>query len=296
MWGEPPSAVPGPKLGRNWRWPFARKVRIACFQHHKLLCPGAGSITQIRKWQLNLIAMHPLDNVIWHALSTRQVKFAESFDQARRFMPEVTSLGGFREPTPEGYESLAGLLGTRGTIGLFLDLPYQARPGWDLVAGAPLLQMVSENGRATPASQVDPDLGLVELGDADSPAMIELTALTKPGPFGKRTHELGTYLGIRREGKLIAMTGERMKVPGWTEVSAVCTHPEHTGHGYARILMTEIMRRIRSRGETPFLHVREDNVRAIELYQRLGFVRRVRAHFAVLRKDASYWELGTKNS
>ena len=249
-----------------------------------------------QKWQLNLIAMHPLDNVIWHALSTRQVKFAESFDQARRFMPEVTSLGGFREPTPEGYESLAGLLGTRGTIGLFLDLPYQARPGWDLVAGAPLLQMVSENGRATPASQVDPDLGLVELGDADSPAMIELTALTKPGPFGKRTHELGTYLGIRREGKLIAMTGERMKVPGWTEVSAVCTHPEHTGHGYARILMTEIMRRIRSRGETPFLHVREDNVRAIALYQRLGFVRRVRAHFAVLRKDASYWELGTKNS
>ncbi len=81
------------------------------------------------------------------------------------------------------------------------------------------------------------------------------------------------------------MAGERMKVPGFTEVSAVCTHPEHTGHGYARILMAEVMRRIRSRGETPFLHVREDNVRAIELYRRLGFSQRLRLHFAVLRKD-----------
>jgi predicted GNAT family acetyltransferase len=115
--------------------------------------------------------------------------------------------------------------------------------------------------------------------------MMELTALTKPGPFGRRTHELGTYLGIRRDGKLIAMAGERMKIPGYTEVSAVCTHPRHTGHGYARILMTEIMRRILGRGETPFLHVREDNTRAIELYRRLGFSERARLHLAVLRKD-----------
>jgi predicted GNAT family acetyltransferase len=112
-----------------------------------------------------------------------------------------------------------------------------------------------------------------------------LTALTKPGPFHKRTHELGSYLGIRRDGKLLAITGERLKVPGYTEVSAVCTHPEHTGHGYARILMVEAMQRILKRGETPVLHVRQDNVRAIELYQRLGFNQRVLLHFAVLRKD-----------
>ena len=86
--------------------------------------------------------------------------------------------------------------------------------------------------------------------------MVELATLTKPGPFGSRTHELGTYMGIRREGKLVAMAGERLKVPGYTEVSAVCTHPEHTGKGYARVLMTEIMRGIRDRGEIPFLHVR----------------------------------------
>jgi len=235
--------------------------------------------------------MHPLDNIIWQALTTRQTGFAESFGEARRFMPEVTLLGAFREPTPQGYESLAGLLSARGTIGVFLEQPYQPHTGWEFIAGAPLLQMVCENGSAPPSSHGDSGPELVQLGDADSPEMIELTALTKPGPFGKRTHELGTYLGIRQEGKLVAMAGERMKVPGWTEVSAVCTHPEHTGHGYARILMSEVMRRIRNRGETPFLHVREDNVRAIELYKRLGFSTRLRGHFVVLRKDASQEKL-----
>jgi len=228
--------------------------------------------------------MHPLDNVIWKALTTRQAEFAESFNQARRFMPEISPLAAFREPTPQGYESVAGLLGTRGTVGLFLEEPYQARPGWSFVAGAPMPEMVYE-GASVPLDRSSSDPQIVELGVADAPEMMALTALTKPGPFNKRTHELGTYLGIHRDGKLVAMAGERLKVPGYTEVSAICTHPEHTGHGYARILTAEVMRRILSRGETPFLHVREDNVRAIELYQRLGFGRRVLLHFAVLRKE-----------
>ena len=170
-------------------------------------------------------------------------------------------------------------------MGLFLEAPYQSRPGWSFVAGAPMPEMVYE-GASVPLSRCssDSDPEIVELGAKDSPDMMALTALTKPGPFNQRTHELGTYLGIRHDGKLVAMAGERLKVPGYTEVSAVCTHPEHTGHGYARILTTEVMRRIRSRGETPFLHVREDNVRAIELYERLGFSQRVLLHFAVLRK------------
>lgn len=228
--------------------------------------------------------MHPLDNVIWQTLTTRQAEFAESFGSARRFAQEVTSLAGFREPSPEGYESLAGLLPPEGTIALFLEAPFQAHQGWNLVAGAPLLQMVYSDGGAP----LNPEIAsaLIELNVADSPEMIELTALTKPGPFNKRTHELGLYLGIRHEGSLVAMAGERLKVPGYTEVSAVCTHPEHTGHGYARMLMTEVMRRIRSRGETPFLHVKEDNQRAIELYQRLGFRRRMLLHLAVLRKES----------
>jgi ribosomal protein S18 acetylase RimI-like enzyme len=243
--------------------------------------------------------MHPLDNVIWQALTTRDAQFAESFDEARRFVREVGPLGAFREHGKRGYASLAGLVGSGGTIGLFLDdsygdEPYEWRAGWTFVAGAPLLQMVADDGvgqvarpRSRPDSSSLDSAGpeLIELGTRDSPEMIELTAMTKPGPFNTRTHELGTYLGIRREGKLVAMAGERLKVPGHTEVSAVCTHPEHTGMGYAGILMTEVMRRIRDRGETPFLHVRRDNVRAVEIYQRLGFRERKIGHFAVLRKE-----------
>jgi ribosomal protein S18 acetylase RimI-like enzyme len=227
--------------------------------------------------------MHPLDNVIWQALTTRDAQFAESFDEARRFVREVGPLGAFCEHSPRGFASLAGLVGPGGTVGLFLDNPYESRAGWSFVVGAPLVQMVADNG-AAPSAPPDPDTELIELGLHDSPEMIELTALTKPGPFSTRTHELGIYLGIRKEGKLVAMSGERLKVPGHTEVSAVCTHPEHTGKGYAGVLMTEGMKRICDRGETPFLHVRQDNVRAIEIYKRLGFRERKLGHFAVLRK------------
>jgi ribosomal protein S18 acetylase RimI-like enzyme len=228
--------------------------------------------------------MHPLDNIIWQALTTRQSEFAECLGSARRFVPEISALGGFAEPTPEDYESLARLVGTGGTIRLFLETPYQPRAGWSLVAGTPMLEMVYEGSGTPPISRICSNSEIVELGGADSADMMELTALTKPGPFSPRTHELGIYLGIRREGKLIAMAGERLKVPGHTEVSAVCTHPEHVGHGYARSLMIEVMRGICSRRETPFLHVREANVHAIALYYKLGFSRRVLLHHAVLQK------------
>jgi ribosomal protein S18 acetylase RimI-like enzyme len=228
--------------------------------------------------------MHPLENVIWQALTTRQAHFAESCDSARRFVQEVTSLCAFDQPNHEGYASLARLAGSGGTAAVFLDQPYEPRDGWDYIAGAPLLQMVCENGHAAPNSSA-PEM--VELGTSDSPEMLELTALTKPGPFGSRTHELGYYLGIRDAGKLVAMAGERLKVPGYTEISAVCTHPDHLGKGYAAALMTEIMRSIRARGEKPFLHVRGDNSRAIAIYERLGFHTRSKGHFAVLRRKHS---------
>ena len=226
--------------------------------------------------------MHPLENVIWQALTTRQAHFAESCDNARRFVQEVTSLGAFDQPSNEGYASLARLAGSDGTAAVFLDQPYETRAGWEYIAGAALLQMVCENGHAIPSSSARPDI--VELGAPDSPEMQELTALTKPGPFGPRTHELGYYVGIRDCGKLVAMAGERMKIPGYTEVSAVCTHPDHLGKGYAATLMTEVMRSIRERGEKPFLHVRSDNARAIAIYERLGFQRRWEGHYAVLRR------------
>jgi predicted GNAT family acetyltransferase len=229
--------------------------------------------------------MHPLDNVIWQALTTREAGFAESFGEARRFPPEVSPLAGFCEPSPESYDSLAGLLTPEATAALFLAEPYLKRPGWHAVATAPLLQMVYDKNGTPHVGVLESEVS--ELTAGDSSEMVALAALTKPGPFNKRTHELGMYVGIRRDGKLVAMAGERLKVPGYTEVSAVCTHPEFAGHGYARILMGIVIERILKRGETPFLHVRENNARAIEIYQRLGFDTRVQLHLAVLRKDSS---------
>jgi ribosomal protein S18 acetylase RimI-like enzyme len=229
--------------------------------------------------------MHPLDNIIWQALTTRQTAFAQSFREARRFVPEVGPLAAFLDPNSADYESLAGLAKVGGTIAVFLDLPFQPRRGWSVVAGAPLVQMVHTGGEIAGPAPGAAKLPIVELGRADSAEMVELAALTKPGPFGPRTHELGSFFGIRAGGKLAAMAGERMKVPGHTEISAVCTHPQHTGHGYAAVLMTRVMQGIVKRGEVPFLHVRGDNSRAIELYKRLGFCERKSGYFVVLRRE-----------
>ena len=223
--------------------------------------------------------MHPLDNPIWKALNTRQAHFAESRGKARRFIPEVSPLAAIEEETLENYEALRELV-PAGIAVLFSDHAYQPQQGWEYVRGAAMPEMVSTNGISSTKSSYP----MVDLGAADSPEMNELTHLTKPGPFNSRTHELGNYVGIRQDGKLVAMAGERLQLPGYTEVSAVCTHPEHTGKGYAAVLMAEVMRRIRDRGETPILHVRQDNTRAIDLYQRLGFVERKVMYFHVLKR------------
>lgn len=227
--------------------------------------------------------MHPLDNVCYQSLTTRHAHLAESFDQARRFIHEISVIGGFLEPTARGYESLAALVKDGETVNLALESLHQPRPGWAVVFASPMLQMVYKGAR--PRADLEMAADMKDLGPDDVPAMMELTSLTRPGPFSRRTHELGTYVGIFQNGKLIAMAGERLKVPAYTEVSAVCTHPEHTGKGYARRLMTAVMEKICDRGETPFLHVREANTRAVQLYERLGFAKRVLLQLAVLRRE-----------
>lgn len=148
---------------------------------------------------------------------------------------------------------------------------------WDCSATLQIPQMIW-TGRPAP-----PPIRAELLTAADAPAMAALASLTKPGPFRVRTHELGEYFGIRRDGELVAMAGERFKVPGFTEISAVCTHPTATGGGLASGLIGLLIDRITARGETPFLHVHPDNANAIRLYVKLGFVERRRMHFQVLR-------------
>ncbi len=229
-------------------------------------------------------SMHPLHNIIWKALTTTESRFAESYGSAKRFPHEVTALGAFSEQGTEGFKALAGLLPANGSVALFLDAPSEPPHGLELevIRAIPLLQMLHD-GRRLDLLRRD----YIELGEADVPEMLALTELTKPGPFGKRTRELGTYLGIRREGRLVAMAGERLKLPGYTEVSAVCTHPEHAGQGYGAALISAVIAGIHKRGEVALLHVAADNQRAIDLYERLGFSKRVVQHLLVVRKNAS---------
>jgi ribosomal protein S18 acetylase RimI-like enzyme len=235
--------------------------------------------------------MHPLDNPIFNALGTCQANFAERYGVLRRFPPEVTPLGGFPEPNAEGFAAVRGLLAAGGGLGVFLPKRMDAPEGLEIVLDGDLLQMILENGARLEPDRKSHDFiqlshDFIELREADVPEMVELATLTKPGPFDKRTREMGTYLGIRKDGKLVAMAGERLKLPGYTEISAVCTHPDHLGHGYAGFLMTILAERIRERGETPILHVRAENMRAVQLYERLGFRRRLLSYFAVFRAVA----------
>jgi ribosomal protein S18 acetylase RimI-like enzyme len=223
----------------------------------------------------------PLDNPVWTALTTSQADWAQKSSLARRFPAEIGPLAGFETPTREAYESLGELFPPGGIAAICLDEPPELPATWILHEIAPMLQMIYTDCKLPP-----PASDFVTLTAADAPEMLALATLTKPGPFAIRTHELGDFIGIKRSGKLAAMAGERLRAPGYTEVSAVCTDPDHIGHGYATGLMVEIMRRILARGETPFLHVRSQNQRAIELYHRLGYVDRHLFQLTILRKKA----------
>ena len=157
-----------------------------------------------------------------------------------------------------------------------------------MTAPAEFQVILAETGEQMIGTPADIPAGHVEiltLGAADVAEMMALTALTKPGPFSARTHELGTFLGIRVGGELVAMAGERMKPADYTEMTAVCVHPDHRGNGYGQILLSAISRQIVARGEIPFLHVFTSNTSAIALYRRQGMEIRRQLHVTVLQKQ-----------
>jgi ribosomal protein S18 acetylase RimI-like enzyme len=224
--------------------------------------------------------VHILDNPIWLSLTTRQAHLAVGDDLARRYPPEVTALAAVKNHGAAAFAALARI--TSGDVAaLFCYEPVSIPSDWKTIHTSNLVQMVCE----PPHPESDSGMAIAELSAADSSEMVALTKLTNPGPFGTRTQELGLYLGIHQQGRLAAMAGERQKLPGYTEVSAVCTHPDFQGRGYARILISAVLQNIIERGEIPFLHVREDNVGAIRVYEKLGFKTRAIFPFFVLRHE-----------
>jgi ribosomal protein S18 acetylase RimI-like enzyme len=226
---------------------------------------------------------HPLDNPLWAALTGPQAHLAERRGRAARFPVDVSPFaaidGGARQDgvgDETAWADLAALVGPGG-VAVLPGAPAQAPPGWEPVGAIPGVQM--DGSGLGPA----PDPEAVVLGPADVPAMLELVARTQPGPFLTRTIALGTYLGIRRGGALVAMAGERMRPPGWTEISAVCTDPAYRGQGLAGRLVRAVAVGIRERGDVPFLHAAADNHAGIRLYARLGFTHRRGILFGALR-------------
>ncbi len=221
----------------------------------------------------------PLDYPIWTALTTRQQTLAQINGPARRYPPDVAPFAALADESAQSWAALHALLGAGEPAVLFTPEPVAAPAQFDTVMAATGEQMIG-----TPAATDARTPPLVALGAGDVPAMMELVELTKPGPFGPRTHELGHFLGIRIGGRLAAMTGERMAPANFTEMTAVCVHPDFRGRGFAQVLLAAVSRRILARGETPFLHVFSDNASAIALYKRQGMTIRRRLHVTVLER------------
>lgn len=226
-----------------------------------------------------------LDNPIWNSLATEHIHFGKGDRLARCYHGEIGPLCGISEQTPAAYEALRSLAGPDGVQVLFLEEPPVERPGWTRVRGGVLSQMVFAGRDLPKPSALPSNVELRILTSADIPAMVELAKLTEPGPFRRRTCELGVFCGIFASGRLLAMAGQRTHVAGFIEVSAVCTHPDARGRGYARATMSVVMADILEREELPYLHSLADNYAAIRVYEGLGFRLRRSLHIAVLKSE-----------
>ncbi|MBW6434674.1 GNAT family N-acetyltransferase [Actinoplanes hulinensis] len=222
---------------------------------------------------------HPLDDPAWNSLHGAHARFAVVHGRAARYDHEVAPFHALSDPAdPKAWDDLADLV----PLGEAVVIPGAggaARPGWEADTRIGGVQLVATTLRSEPAP------GAVPLGAADVPEMLDLVERTQPGPFRKRTVELGVYLGLRSpDGRLIAMAGERLHPPGWTEISAVCTDPGFRRRGLATRLVRAVAAGIRERGEIPFLHTSARNETAIRLYQSIGFELRKSTDFTQYRR------------
>lgn len=221
-----------------------------------------------------------LHNPVFYALLTRDRRLGFGNEYVKFYDEQVAPFAGFKEGYERGFSDLYDILPSGRKIVYATPLHITQPVGWQLVHEIEGLQFVYE--KSNESNRDSPNI--IPLTETHVPQMIELTKLTKPGPFESRTIDFGYYFGIFENYKLVAMTGQRMHVANFTEISAVCTHPDHIGKGYAQSLMQHQLQLILQQGQQPFLHVRDNNLRAIELYQRLGFIISRKMNFYFMKR------------
>ncbi len=223
---------------------------------------------------------HILDNPAWNALISGNHQLSNGDEEVKYFDREISPFAGLKENSTDNFSKLYELIQHDSPIAFVTAAETQIPDQWKVLHQISAFQMVY-NQQAVPAG-VNMDLTL--LNEENVPEMLALTQLTKPGPFAAETIKLGHYQGIFEDGKLVAMAGQRLHPSPYAEISAVCTHPEYLGKGYARQLLLSQVQRIKAKSEIPFLHVRNDNERAIKVYESLGFSKRKEVFFYFLQK------------
>ena len=212
------------------------------------------------------MSLHLLDNMAWHTLAGPHAGYATGTNEARRYAPGFSPIVGFADILNPDFAAL-GPHCEPGEHFYCGGWSGAAAAGWQIDAETTMHQMVWE----APMPEVDAAFEVVRLGSEHVAQMLELVAVTRPGPFGPRTVELGEYFGCFEGQRLMAMAGERMCAGALREISGVCTHPDFQGQGLARRLVLKLIRREMQRHETPFLHVMSDNINARRIYERMGF-------------------------
>lgn len=223
---------------------------------------------------------HPLDRAVWTALTTRRAGLTIGTGRARRIDPEIGLFVAAADASAASLADLAALIGPGETVGM---IETAAWPLPDSLRATGVYQLAQMTAAKTVAGPILPDI--LPLTDADAPEMVALAALTRPGPFFAGTHQLGGYIGVRRDGALVAMAGTRLSLPGFVEISAICTHPEYRGRGFGAALTRHLVAAIRGNDETPFLTSYVTNTGAIALYESLGFRTRREMTFVTIERS-----------
>lgn len=228
-----------------------------------------------------------LDNPIWNSLTTGHSSLANGEQigrgLARRYLGDIGPLSGVQEPTSEAFADLAAIVPEDDFAVLFLERSRDIPADWKLLRGGTIIQMVCP----PVPDQSTRDADILPLTPTDFPEMVALAKLTEPGPFREHTGKLGGFVGIRVDGRLAAMAGRRLAPAGFVEVSAVCTHPDFRGRGYAKTLVAAVTRNVHAEGRMPFLTSFENNTGAIRIYEQVGFVLRRSFQLAVVKPPSS---------